>query len=96
VISAAEILELTAVNAVEAVRLLRPEWLIQRGQDATARPTDDDVRVYLDEAELGGVDALSQVGVELIRSIRFIDAAHATARWGAGHSQGVIQILTMD
>ena len=96
VISAEEILDVAAVDAFEAVRLLRPEWLVQRGQDATVRPTDDDIRVYLDEAELGGVDTLSQVGVQLIRSIRFVDAAHATARWGSGHSQGVIQIITMD
>jgi hypothetical protein len=96
VISAEEILEVAAVDAFEAVRLLRPEWLVQRGQDATARPTDDDIRVYLDDAELGGIDTLSQVGIQVIRSIRFIDAAHATARWGAGHSQGVIQIITMD
>jgi len=91
---AAEIREVAAGNAFEAVRLLRPEWLVQRGQSAFDDPERDDIRAFLDEMEIGGVEALAVVSANVIQSIRFVDAAHASARWGARYTQGVIQVIT--
>jgi len=93
--TAEEILEGSANNALEVVRLLRPEWLVQRGQHAFNGFGMDDLRAYLDDIELGGVTTLAQVDVQSIESIRFLDAAQATARWGAGHTQGAIQVMTI-
>jgi hypothetical protein len=96
VITAEQIREISATDALEAVRTLRPEWLIQRGQSALYDPEGDNIRAYLDEMEIGGVAALAEVSSRIIASIRFIDAARATARWGTGHTQGVIQVITMN
>jgi len=94
VLTAGEIREVAAADAFEAVRLLRPEWLVQRGQSAFYDPEGDNIRAFLDEMEIGGVEALAAVSANVIEVIRFVDAAHATARWGARYTQGVIQVIT--
>lgn len=95
-ITAEELREESLANALEAVRLLRPEWLIVRGQEAFADPTSDNIRVYLDGTELGGVSDLAGIGIVVIRSIRFFNSQQATARWGTGHTHGAILVLTED
>lgn len=94
-ITADQIREISATDALEAVQALRPEWLIQRGQEDFYDPEADNIRVYLDEIDIGGIQALTGVSSLTIASIRFIDAAHATARWGTGHTQGVIQVIQL-
>jgi hypothetical protein len=94
-ITADQIREISATDALEAVQALRPEWLIQRGQEDFYDPEGDNIRVYLDEIDIGGIEALAGLTSLTIASIRFIDAAHATARWGAGHTQGVIQVIQL-
>ena len=86
-ISRAEIIEGgdNATTAMEAVRRLRPGWLLARGAPV----------VYVDNIRRpGGVDALFNVPVGQIRLLEFIGAADATTRWGTGHTGGVIQVLT--
>ena len=41
-------------------------------------------------------EALELVQVAVIRSVRFLSGARATALFGAGHTQGVIHVLTQD
>jgi len=94
IISSEEIMEASVTNALEAVRLFHPEWLVQRGQEAFAGAESDNIRVYLDQTQLGGIETLQGVNTLIIDSIRFYDAQRATARWGAGHTHGAIQIIT--
>jgi hypothetical protein len=95
-ITAAELRRAVVTDALELVNLLRPEWLIQRGVSTFGDPETETIRVYLDNQELGGIDSLELVQVTVIRSIRFLNGARATALFGAGHTQGVIQVLTQD
>jgi hypothetical protein len=53
------------------------------------------VPVYLDDFRYGEIGLLRQIHVHTIESIRFIEAPAATARWGVGHSAGVIQVVTI-
>jgi hypothetical protein len=80
-------------NALDAVQLLRPEWLSDRGYHVIGEEADERIRVYLDDVRLGGVPALRDVSIERIESLHFLDAGAATARWGAGHSHGAILII---
>lgn len=90
----ADELERTGVKtAAEAVQLLRPEWLRERGTHILGEGPNETIQVYLDDVRLGGLRFLSDVGASTIRSIHLFDAAAATLRWGAGHSHGVILII---
>lgn len=83
-------------NAYEAVSLLHPEWLVQRGATTFDDFGTDNIRVYLNNMQIGGIEALQQVDINIIESIHFRSAAVATARWGAGHPHGAIQVVTSD
>lgn len=83
----------SVTNAFDAVQLLRPEWLTERGFHVIGEEADDRIQVYLDDVRLGGVRFLRDVSIERIQSIHLLDAGAATARWGAGHSHGAILII---
>ena len=93
-IAAEEIGPNSGANAFEVVRVLRPEWLLHLGEEAFDDPRTDNIGVYLDEVRIGGLEALLEVSTTVIEAIRFIPATLATARWGYGHTQGVIQVVT--
>src|SRR5690606_26372386 len=80
-------------NALDAVQLLRPEWLSERGYHVIGEEADERIRVYLDDVRLGGVRSLRDISIERTQSIHFRDAGAATTRWGAGHSHGAILII---
>jgi hypothetical protein len=79
-------------NAYEAIEALRLNWLKPRGSDSFNTPSV--VMVYLDNVKLGGVEALRGLQLSTILSIRHYDASQANARWGVGHGQGAIQVIT--
>ena len=79
-------------TVLEALQALRPSWLEGHGTDSFRTPSQ--VRVFLDANELGGVDALSVVQMASVVYIRHYNGIEATARWGVGHSQGVIYVAT--
>jgi hypothetical protein len=104
IITAEQIEEVVAVDAYEAVDILRPQWLVQRpgrvlgSLPQTRNPVGgtltEGLPVYLDDFRLGGVDQLRGLSVHRIESIRFVPAAVATTRWGVGNSYGAIQVVT--
>ena len=82
----------TYTNAYEAIEALRLNWLKPRGSDSFNTPSV--VMVYLDNVKLGGVEALRGLQLANVQLIRHYDANQANARWGVGHSQGAIQVIT--
>ena len=57
----------------------------------------NDVReplVYLDNQRMGGITFLRDIPASEIFEIRYHSAAQAQIKWGNGHPQGVIQIVT--
>ena len=89
-----EIGTVSATNAFDVVRLLRPEWLLQLGQGALYDARTNNIMAYMDSQLLGRLEALPRVSNSGIRSIHFIPARQADIRWGPGHTQGVIQVIT--
>jgi len=90
-----EIRQASLANAFEAVSFFHPEWLVQRGREAFEGNEPDTIRVYLDNAQLGGVNDLAGINTLVIESIRFHDAQSATTRFGSGHNHGAIQVITL-
>jgi hypothetical protein len=81
-------------NVLEAVQTLRANWLNERGPDSFASPSR--IWVYLDNTRMGGVQSLAQIPTRSISSVRRVSGIDATARWGIGHSAGVISVMTWD
>jgi hypothetical protein len=88
-----EMLDSHFQNAYDAVESLRGQWLQARGTDSFYTPSQ--VWVYIDNVKLGAVETLRSLAVNSIVSIRHLGANEATARWGVGHSAGVIQVQTL-
>ena len=88
-ITAAEIDGTTASDALDLVQRLRPQWLRAR-----AASPGDEVVVYVNGGRLGSVSELRSMKAESIREMRFIRSEEAVARFGTGHSAGVI-LVTM-
>jgi hypothetical protein len=92
VITREQIMERRFNNAYEAVEALHASWLSTRGTDSFSNPGQ--VWVYLDNMKLGGVERLREIATSTIASIRYFDAAAASARWGMDHGNGVILVST--
>lgn len=79
-------------NVLEAVQTLRSNWLNDRGPDSFASPSH--IWVYVDNTRVGDVQSLSQISTRYVASVRKVNGIDATARWGIGHSAGVISVMT--
>ena len=79
----------------DAVEALHNNWLQVRGTDSFGvNSNPSEILVYMDNNRLGGVETLQSVPVSAVVYVRHYDAVEATARWGVGHSQGVIFLST--
>lgn len=93
-ITRVEITKSQALNAYDAIRILRPNMLRERGK-VTIRGNDiREPLVYVDNQRMGGINFLRDISVTEIFEIRYHTAAQAQIRWGNGHPQGVIQVVT--
>jgi hypothetical protein len=79
-------------NVLEAVQTLRANWLNDRGPDSFASPSH--IWVYIDNTKVGDVQSLAAISTRYVSSIRKVNGIDATARWGIGHSAGVIAVMT--
>ena len=92
-ISQAQMLEKGYHSVYDAVEALRNTWLRPRGVDSFRTPGR--VLVYFDEGRLGGIEALRDISPQVVTYVRYYDAVSASARWGVGHTQGVIYLSSV-
>ncbi|HCA80269.1 MAG TPA: hypothetical protein DEP53_11115 [Bacteroidetes bacterium] len=96
ILNADEIAKTSALNAYDAVRMRRPEFLAPRTRrlpDATTRSAVRPV-VYLNEVYHGDVESLRHILIREIKEIRYLDAEEATLMYGSDHVAGVINVTT--
>lgn len=86
-ITAAEIDGTTASDALNLVQRLRPQWLRAR-----AASPGDVVVVYVNGGRLGSAAELRNLKAETIGEMRYVRSEEAVARYGMGHSAGVILV----
>lgn len=77
-------------NAYDLVQALRPRWLVTRAS-MSIRTGPGSVRWYVDGVGQGSPGSINK---SIIREIRFYSPTEAQARWGAGHQQGAIDVIT--
>jgi hypothetical protein len=78
VITADELAESGATNLFDAVQRLRPDWLRAGGARSFNNGSYTDIVVYQNNAQMGGLDALRQMGVEMAQSLRYMDGPSAS------------------
>ena len=97
VITAEELADPTVSSgdALEAVRRLRPGFLMSRGASSIRDPSAGSVHVSIDGGSLGTLDNLSRLRPNQIAEIRYLSAADAAQRFGtSAGSGGVIVVKT--
>jgi hypothetical protein len=107
VITRTEIDQAGSTNAYDLIQSIRRSWLQTRGPTSFRQPTDaqcppdcdfesqqPDVVVYLDGTRLGGRDELRNLNTANIEAIEFLNATRANARFGMGHVNGAILVMT--
>ena len=94
VLTADEMSSTDLITAYDAVKRLRPRFLISRGEVTIARRTDSvsHPAVFLNDRDIGSVDRLNEILVANIAEIRFYDPASANMKFGSGYMRGVIQV----
>lgn len=99
-ITIVELRRAIATNALEAVQLLRPEWLgptqVAAESMANGSPrtgADTSIAVYVVDTRVGGPEALAEVTIPEIQELRLYEPREAARRWGSAHTQRAIEIV---
>ena len=89
----AQLEEYTGRTAGEAVARLRSRWLqATRGGNFTSGPAF--ARVVIDGTARGDLDELDHIPANAVESMRFLNAADATTRYGTDFPGGVIEVTS--
>ena len=91
VITADELASIDVQNALQAVQRLRPNFLRPQGPMSITQGQQS-VVVYVDNARMGGPEALEQIPITDVKEIRYLNATDATQRYGTGHTAGAIVV----
>ena len=79
-------------NLYDAISKVRPEWLSTRGPTSVTNSTPTSVDVFMNGSMLGKAEYMKELGILDVTTVRYWDAASASARFGMGHPRGVIEI----
>jgi len=84
----------TATDAYGLVREFRPNWLNVRGPNSLRDPTASEIKVYVDGTLFGGLNSLHMIPVLDVQRLQHLRGPDAAARYGQGHTAGVIEVWT--
>ncbi len=93
-----------SLNVIEAIRVLRPNFLASRGTQtivtdqnrSVTDPESGQVHASIDDSGVLAVDELKRIQAGTVREIRLLSPAAAMQRFGATAKQGpVIAVRTM-
>lgn len=95
VLTAKEIATLpSTASALDALRLLRPRFLVPHGSPAPNDARGHPAIVYLDGQRVGLADALRTIPVAAIVEVRYLTPSTASLWYAPGHPGGVILVRT--
>lgn len=92
-ITSEQMIAANSQNAYDAVQKLRPSWFSLRGPESITNSAPDVPSVFLGGNRIGDIEALRNIRPEDVTEIRYYDAGEASARFGMGHSRGVIEVV---
>ncbi|SRR6266550_215871 len=83
----------TGGTVYDAVRQLRPEW-IMRSRPNPVLPNQNLI-IYVDGNRYGsGIDGLRLITIRSAYSVRYFSPSSAEGRFGPGHLLGAIEVIT--
>lgn len=94
VITAEEITARPAQTLYDAVRALRPEWMMRNRPTALMPQQEGQLIVYVDGTRFGNVESLRQFVPSSVQTVRYYSPSAAEARFGPGHLHGAIEVIT--
>ncbi len=89
-ITADEIAAAHVLTALDAVRSLRPRFLMPQGGTTRAHA----IQVMVDDVPRGGSSVLGSINAGDVVEIRYLAPAEATMRFGTGYSGGLLLVKT--
>lgn len=92
VLTVAQLSAANTENLYDAINRLRPNWLTSRGPTSVTNSTPTEVSVFMGGSFLGHSEYLKEIRVLDVTEVRYWDAGSASARFGAGHPRGVIEL----
>jgi hypothetical protein len=94
VLTAEELATVNETNLYDAIKKLRPMFLVSRGATSLRIGESTLPRVYLDGSPYGDPESLRNMPLTGIYEVRFIDSRDATILYGTGHTAGIIMVKT--
>ncbi|HLQ59613.1 MAG TPA: hypothetical protein VK113_08870 [Gemmatimonadales bacterium] len=90
--------ELSGINGstvYDAVRQLRPAWIMRSRPTAVLQRNQAQLMVYVDGVRYGaGMESLRTFPLRSVASVRYFSPGNAEARFGPGHLLGAIEVIT--
>lgn len=94
VITAEEIATITAQTLYDAVRNLRPQWMMRSRPTAMLQQNQGELIVYVDRTRFGNMESLRQINPGSVQAVRYYSPSAAEGRFGPGHLLGAIEVTT--
>lgn len=94
-ITAEEIAQTTATTLLDAVRALRPAWMLRSRPTAVMQQQQAQLIVYVDGTRFGNMESLRQLMPSAVVFVRYFSPGAAQARFGPGHLLGAIEVTTL-
>lgn len=94
VITAEELGSTTVTTIYEAVRVLRPAWLMRSRPTAMLQQQQAQLVVYVDGTRYGTLESLRQLAPGGVFTVRYYSPGSAEGRFGPGHLLGAIEVTT--
>jgi hypothetical protein len=95
VIMAEELSGTKGSTAYDAVRQLRPTWIMRSRPTAVVQRNQAQIIVYVDGMRYSaGIESLRTLPIRSVASLKYFSPGSAEARFGAGHLLGAIEVLT--
>jgi hypothetical protein len=95
VIMAEELAGTNGSTAYDAVRQLRPAWIMRSRPTAVLQRNQAQLIVYVDGIRYAaGIESLRLLPIRSVSSLRYFSPGNAEARFGPGHLLGAIEVIT--
>ncbi len=95
IILAEELAGTNGSTAYDAVRQLRPVWILRSRPTAVVQRNQSQLIVYVDGIRYAaGIESLRLLPIRSVSSLRYFSPGNAEARFGPGHLLGAIEVLT--
>jgi hypothetical protein len=93
VLTAEQMIEVSATTVYDGVQKLRPSWLTSRGPVSVTDSSPTVASVFMNGNEVGNIEYLRNLRPDDIDEVRYYEPGEAGARFGMGHQRGVIDVV---